>query len=76
MSQRQRSLKQAYLAMFAFLDQSQKTLGSDDLAALLGEMSLLPDGSPADPGYWREWEEAVDRSQKQPKLADLVLVKP
>lgn len=50
--------KQAYLAMFAFLDK-QFSLGCTELGALLGSMALLPDGSPADQALARDWSEAV-----------------
>jgi len=49
---------QAYLAMFAFLDK-QFSLGCDELGGILGSMSLLADGSPADPAFVHDWQEAV-----------------
>lgn len=71
----QLSPKQAYLSMFAFLEHMQQTLESDDLAMLLGGLSLLSDGGSADPACWSEWEDAVTRALKEPGLADLVLQK-
>ena len=53
---------EAYLAMYAFLERQWKLRGSDDLAALLGDLSLLPDGSPADPAMKEDWASAVSDS--------------
>jgi hypothetical protein len=52
--------QQAYLAMFAFLEAQYRSTGSDDLGALLGSLSLLPDGSPADPAFNSEWSASVE----------------
>jgi hypothetical protein len=46
--------------MFAFLEAHWKRCGSDDVAALLGSMSLLADGGPADPAISGDWSSAVD----------------
>ena len=51
--------RQAYLAMYWFLDAYYHRGGSEELAMLLGSMSLLPDGRPADPAIAGDWEEAV-----------------
>lgn len=51
--------REAYAAMYAFLEQVYRRTGSDDLGALLGGMSLLKDGGTADPAAWEDWEEAV-----------------
>ncbi len=51
--------RQAYLAMFAFLEAQYRSTGSGDLGALLGSLALLPDGSPADPAHNSEWQAAV-----------------
>lgn len=40
--------KQAYAAMFDFIEQIFRRTNSDDLAALLGSMSTTADGVPAD----------------------------
>jgi hypothetical protein len=47
--------------MVLFLEQYYRDTGSDDVGALLGGMSLLPDGTPADAAYWDEWMECVRR---------------
>ena len=51
--------KQAYAAMFFFLDHLWECTREDYLAGLLGSMSLLADGSTADPAIQHEWQEAV-----------------
>ena len=50
---------EAYLAMFAFLDAHYSRTKSDDIGGLLGDMSLLPSGSPADPAVSEDWAKAV-----------------
>lgn len=50
---------QAYMAMFAFLEAQYQSTGSDDLGALLGSLSLLQDGLPADSAHRAEWDAAV-----------------
>jgi hypothetical protein len=50
---------QAYRAMFLFLEKRYFRLPSDDLGALLGELTILDDGSPADPAVAQEWARAV-----------------
>ena len=50
--------EQAYLAMFSFLDK-QFALGCEELGGILGSMSLLPDGTPADPALASDWRDAV-----------------
>jgi len=53
------TVHQAYNAMFRFLEKEYEQTQSDDIGALLGSMSLLEDGSPADPAVKDEWSEAV-----------------
>ena len=51
--------RQAYLAMFEFLRQHNERGPSDEIGGLLGSMSLLADGQPADPAYATDWAAAV-----------------
>lgn len=53
------SEQQAYLAMFSFLEAEYRLSSSADIGILLGSMSLLPDGSPADPAVKKQWDEAI-----------------
>ena len=51
--------QQAYLAMFAFLEAQYQLSSSGEIGALLGSLSLLPDGSPADPAVENQWKTAL-----------------
>ena len=51
--------KEAYLAMFRFLERQYEMTSSDDIGSLLGGMQLLADGITADEGEWLEWLDAV-----------------
>lgn len=59
MKHQQLTEHEAYLAMYAFLEHQWKLRGSEDLAALLGDLSLLPDGSSADQAMKEDWASAV-----------------
>lgn len=50
---------QAYNAMFHFLEIYYNRTESDDIGALLGSMSLLDDGKPADIAIWKDWNESI-----------------
>jgi hypothetical protein len=52
--------KQAYAAMYYYLDKIWQRTKWDDLAVLLGDMSLLSDGTPADRAVSGDWKEAVN----------------
>jgi hypothetical protein len=54
------SEKQAYAAMFHFLEQLYLRTKSDELGGLLGGMSILQDGSPIDPAIGKDWRDAVE----------------
>ena len=53
---------QAYLAMYSFLADHYRRSETEEMGALLGSMSLLPDGKPADPAIAEDWAEAVRRA--------------
>jgi len=50
---------EAYDAMFRFLDQIYDRTKSEELGVLLGSMTRLDDGGPADPAMKTDWEQAV-----------------
>jgi hypothetical protein len=50
---------EAYLAMFTFLQNYWERGHSSEVGALLGSLSLLPDGKPADAAVTSDWNEAV-----------------
>lgn len=54
--------KQAYLAMFSFLEDYYNRTKSDEIGAMLGAMCLTNDGMPMDIAYWHEWQEAVGKA--------------
>ena len=56
--------KEAYMAMYSFLEAYFKMLDSDVLAMLLGSLSLLPDGDAVDPAMRREWLASVEKAKK------------
>jgi hypothetical protein len=68
--------KQAYAAMFRFLERRYSHLKSDDLGGLLGEMALLADGSPADSATAQEWQQAVDYALRGGEAGSLQLTQP
>ncbi len=49
--------------MYTFLKAVFDRTSSTEIGALLGDMSLLPDGGPADPAVWEDWEQAVKQAQ-------------
>lgn len=61
MSETKITKEQAFLAMYAFLDEYYQATKSDDVGGLLGSMSLLSDGCSADPAIQQEWEEAIQK---------------
>lgn len=51
---------QAYLAMFAFLEQYSHRGSGEEILSLLGSLSLLADGHSADPAIASDWNRAVE----------------
>lgn len=68
--------KQAYAAMFRFLEEMYQRTGSDELGALLGSMAVLANGSTADPAMFRDWQRAVQYSVSGAEAASLDLEPP
>lgn len=56
--------KQAYIAMIFYLEKLFVLTKSDDVAGFLGSMSLLHDGTTADPAVWDDWIESVHKAIK------------
>ncbi|WP_224367595.1 hypothetical protein [Hyalangium versicolor] len=54
------TLREAYAAMYRYLEKAYELTGADELGGLLGTLSLLPDGQPADPAAWTDWLHAVE----------------
>jgi hypothetical protein len=54
------SAEQAFQAMAQFLEQYYDRVGKKaELAVVLIEMQIMPDGRPADPAAWEDWLDAV-----------------
>ena len=64
--------EQAYLAMYAFLGK-HFSMGCEELGGILGSMSLLPDGTPTDPSFATDWQEAVTAAASGKVNAKLAL---
>lgn len=50
---------QAFAAMVLFLKQYYRQTKSEDIAIMLSDLSLLSDGSTADPAAWEDWSGSV-----------------
>jgi hypothetical protein len=57
--------EQAYLAMLAFLQREVELTESSDLADLVSEYKLGPDGQTRDPAIWDAWMAAVAKVLKR-----------
>jgi hypothetical protein len=54
------SAEQAFQAMAQFLEQYYDRVGKKaELAVVLSDMQIMPDGRPADPAAWEDWLDAV-----------------
>lgn len=70
------NLREAYLAMFAFLDELHQRTKWDALGSLLSDLSLLPDGTTADPAAWGDWLRCVEKARQGNVDARLVITPP
>lgn len=52
--------RQAYGAMYKFLEKYYELTKADGVGVLLGSMALDEDGKPMDPAMWDEWLESVE----------------
>ncbi len=51
---------QAFHAMSQFLEQYYERAGGNiELAVVLSDIQVMPDGRPADPAAWEDWLSAV-----------------
>ncbi len=53
------SEKEAYKAMFLFLEKHYQMTGADDIGALLGVLSLCENNRPGDVALWQDWLDAI-----------------
>jgi len=56
-------IRQAYSAMYRYLERLFEQTKSDELGGLLGSLAVLPDGQPADPAAWSDWLRAVGEAR-------------
>lgn len=56
--------KQAFLAMFAYLEIHFERFGPGQIGTVLSELSLLPDGGTSDPAAWDDWLKSVQRARR------------
>jgi hypothetical protein len=68
------SLQEAYLSMFEFIVELYRRTNSYDLGAILGDLSLLANGTTADPAAWNDWIKCVDKARKREVDANLVII--
>lgn len=54
-------VRDAYRAMFAFLEAYYDRSPSDELGALLSGLAPDQDGSPMDPAAWSDWLHSVNQ---------------
>jgi len=59
------TLKEAYAAMYVFLEKRYNQTKSDDIGGMLGDMSFLQDGSTADPATWGDWLKSIGLGKNQ-----------
>jgi hypothetical protein len=51
--------RQAYEAMFSFLEELYERTHYDEIGALLGQIQMMSDGGSADPAMWHDWLRCV-----------------
>ena len=55
-------VRQAYLAMYHYLETLFEETHAEDLGEILGSMSFLADDSTADPAAWYDWIDAINET--------------
>jgi hypothetical protein len=70
------TLHEAYLSMFEFLVELYRRTNSDELGAILGDLSLLENGLTADPAAWGDWLRCVEKSRRGETDSSLVITPP
>lgn len=70
------SFQEAYLAMYEFLIELYQRTQSDELGSLLGDLSLLEDGTTVDPAAWGDWLRCVEKARRGGVDANLALKPP
>lgn len=60
------TLQEAYLAMFEFMAQLYQRTVSDEVGSVLGDLSMLADGTTADPAAWETGCDALKKLGRAP----------
>ncbi|OMG82923.1 hypothetical protein BIZ92_30170 [Achromobacter xylosoxidans] len=68
------ALQEAYLAMFEFMAQLYQRTGSDEVGSVLGDLSMLADGTIADPAAWGDWMRCVENARQGAVDGNLVII--
>lgn len=68
------TLQEAYLAMFEFMAQLYQRTGSDEVGSVLGDISMLADGTTADPAAWGDWMRCVEKARQGAVDGNLVVI--
>jgi hypothetical protein len=58
------TIREGFLAMITFLEHYYEMTNADEIGALLGGLSTLPDGDPRDPAFKEEWLRAVELAKR------------
>ncbi|NCT73495.1 MAG: hypothetical protein GXC78_03110 [Chitinophagaceae bacterium] len=53
--------KEAYVAMQLFVENVWSMTNDEGLAIMLSSMNILNDGSTADPAYWEDWQDCINK---------------
>jgi len=56
------TVREGFLAMGLFVDRFAREAG-DDLATLIADITIEPDGMPVDPAAWDDWLDCVRRAK-------------
>jgi len=64
------TLMQAYKVMLSFLNDYYFRFGMHELGGVLGPISLMPDGKPADAAAWEDWLDAVKKVLEEEQNKD------
>ena len=57
--------KEAFVAMINFLELYWQLTNSEDVAILLGSLTLQVNGMPNDIGMWKEWGKCCEQAKNQ-----------
>ena len=59
------TIKEAYLATYEFLSLLYDRTKSDELGSILGDLSLMSDGTTADPAALKDWIRCLEKVSRK-----------